>query len=97
MRAARVVAPEQTFGVHDLHQLEDGCVSDGPAVLVDPLENVPHGAWPSLPENREDGKFGIGRLACLGGHVVISIYEALRIVNEKIRSFSICRPRRSSA
>ena len=57
VRTFRLIAHNQAFLRHDLHDLENRGVADGPRTTVLGVEggmNVPHGARPVAPENAKD-------------------------------------------
>lgn len=54
MRAAADIPPHETFFGHDLKQLQDRGVSDGPPFANEPFVNVSHRARLMVPQHPKD-------------------------------------------
>src|SRR5688500_12539402 len=60
MRPVRLVAPDEPFLRHDLQQLERRRICRWP-FAQEHVVDLPDGRRPALPQQAEDGQFGVGR------------------------------------
>jgi len=84
--AGGFVPCDQAFGGHDLHELEHSGIADF-ALALEGGVDMADGARAEVPKDAEDVEFGVGgpwkdRIAHLGSEY----YEAIRSVNENLRS-----------
>jgi len=76
---------DEAFGGHNLHQLEDGGVTDF-AMAFEGEVDVANGAGSLIPEDAEDFEFGAGGAGeIVVRHLGSEYYEGIRTVNEILR------------
>src|SRR5579863_3911721 len=86
MRPLLLIALDQAFIRHDLHELQDGGVADRFGFAERGVHVANRGSAP-LPKDSKDFQLAVGGTRLIGfSHRMQSYYEALRNVNEDFRS-----------